>query len=159
MRNDGVSNAAGNIDKHVHGWTGKVHRTGSVRDMTKDSTPYCDSSKAQARLPSPGLLPPRMGFLPRMAAVAPTLLGLLPRMAAVAPALLDLLPRMAAAAPQVAAVPPNPGISSSHVRSPRWKLKSNNSKKGMQAWRTLFKDSIPNSPRSLSNNSKKGTQT
>jgi len=117
MRNDGVSCAAGNIDKHVHGWTGKVHRTGSVRDMTKDSTPYCDSSKAQARLPSPGLLPPRMGFLPWMVAVAPTLL--------------DLLPRMASAAPQVAAVSPT-RTSSSHVRSPRWKLKSNNSKKGTQ---------------------------
>ena len=32
MRNGGVSRAAGAIDKHVHGWTGKVHRTGSVRD-------------------------------------------------------------------------------------------------------------------------------
>ena len=131
MRNDGVSCAAGNIDKHVHGWTGKAHRTGSVRDMTKDSTPYCDSSKAQARLPSPGLLPPRMGFLPQMAAVAPTLLDLLPRMAAVAPTLLGLLPRMASAAPQVPAVSPT-RTSSSHVRSPRWKLKSINSKKGTQ---------------------------
>ena len=58
--------------------------------MTKDSAPYCDSSKAQARLTSPGLLPPRMGFLPRMAAVAR--------------ALLDHLPRMKSAAPQVPAV-------------------------------------------------------
>ena len=32
MRNGGVSCAAGNTDKHVHGWTGKVHRTGSVSD-------------------------------------------------------------------------------------------------------------------------------
>ena len=35
MRNGGVSCAAGNIDKHVHGWTGKARRTGSVRDDDK----------------------------------------------------------------------------------------------------------------------------
>ena len=35
MRNSGVSCAAGYIDKDVHGWTGKVHRTCSVRDDDK----------------------------------------------------------------------------------------------------------------------------
>ena len=111
MRNGGVSCAAGNIEKHVHGWTGKVHRTGSVRDMTKDSTPYCDSSKAQARLPSPGLLPPRLGPLPRMAAVATQAQAKLSS-PGLRPPRLDLLPQIAAVAPQVAGVAPTPRSSS-----------------------------------------------
>ena len=77
-----------------------------------------DSTKPQAKLISPGLLPPRLDLLPRMAVVAPQAevpspgqlpprLDLLPRMAAVAPTPLDLLSRLAAAA-----VAPTPRPSS-----------------------------------------------
>ena len=74
MRNGGDSSQPGGIEKNFPFWEGKVLRTGSVRGAAKSkfSKPHWDSTKLQAKPPSPGLLPPRLDLLRMAAAVAPT---------------------------------------------------------------------------------------
>ena len=99
MRNDGGSSQPGGVEKHFVVWEGRFLRTGSVGGAAKVKIfeKHWDSTKPQAELPSPGLLPPRLGLLPRMAAAA-----------ALAPTPLDLLQRMATAAAVLAPPPRSP---------------------------------------------------